>query len=98
MAWPVISETKRLCRSHDELAFFNRQRRRSSDSHKVMTMNDNARGKENSRDCDVSRETLLKLSKEITIKFIEVGRVTPSTFPECFTNIYKTLESTAETK
>lgn len=41
----------------------------------------------------VSQETLLKLSKEITIKFIEVGRVTPSTFSECFSDIYTTLES-----
>lgn len=43
---------------------------------------------------DVSEETLLKLSKEIAVKFIEVGRITPATFDECFKDIYTTLETT----
>lgn len=47
---------------------------------------------------DVSQETLLKLSKEISIKFIEVGRITPASFDECFKNIYSTLESTITKK
>lgn len=50
--------------------------------------------KNNADNCTVSQETLLKLSKEITIKFIEVGRITPATFPESFSDIYKTLKST----
>jgi hypothetical protein len=45
-------------------------------------------------ECAVSQETLLKLAKEITIKFIEVGRITPASFPESFSDIYKTLKST----
>lgn len=39
-------------------------------------------------------ETILKIAKEITVKFIEVGRVTPSTFPSTFTSIYNTIEKT----
>lgn len=42
----------------------------------------------------VTNETILKIAKEITVKFIEVGRVTPSTFPSTFTSIYNTIEKT----
>ena len=42
----------------------------------------------------VSDETILKIAKEITVKFIEVGRVTPTTFAAAFTNIYNTLDKT----
>lgn len=40
----------------------------------------------------VSEETLLKAAKEITVKFIEVGRVTPATFDATFKTIYATLK------
>ncbi len=42
----------------------------------------------------ISEETMLKISKEITIKFIEMGRVTPSTFSDSFKNIHTTIKST----
>jgi hypothetical protein len=42
----------------------------------------------------VSEETILKISKEIAVKFIEVGRITPATFPATFTTIYSTIEQT----
>lgn len=42
----------------------------------------------------VSSETLLKVTKEIVIKFIEVGRLTPSTFEQNFGNIYQTIKDT----
>jgi hypothetical protein len=42
----------------------------------------------------VSDETILKIAKEITVKFIEVGRVTPITFASAFTTIYNTLDKT----
>jgi len=45
------------------------------------------------RNC-VSEETILKISKEIAIKFIEVGRITPATFGNTFTNIYSTINQT----
>lgn len=42
----------------------------------------------------VSDETILKIAKEITVKFIEVGRITPTTFSSSFTNIYNTIYNT----
>jgi hypothetical protein len=45
-------------------------------------------------DPSVSDETLLKVTKEIVIKFIEVGRLTPSTFEPSFDKIYQTIKNT----
>ena len=42
----------------------------------------------------VSDELLLKISKEIVIKFIEVGRVTPASFNDSFTTIHDTIKAT----
>jgi hypothetical protein len=46
----------------------------------------------------VSDETILKISKEIAVKFIEVGRITPATFPSTFTTIYSSIEQTVRNK
>ncbi len=46
----------------------------------------------------VSDETILKIAKEITVKFIEVGRVTPTTFSSSFTNIYNTIDNAVRGK
>lgn len=43
----------------------------------------------------VSDETLLKIAKEVAIKFIEMGRLTPTTFDQIFPAIYRTIEQTA---
>ncbi len=45
-------------------------------------------------DRPVSDETLLKVAKEIVIKFIEVGRLTPATFEQNFESIYDTIKKT----
>jgi hypothetical protein len=45
-------------------------------------------------DRPVSDETLLKVAKEIAIKFIEVGRLTPATFEQTFDSIYNTIKET----
>lgn len=91
MAWPVISRTRASAvpltnwpssTGGGALLFF----------YPVVDMKE--QGKDTKNTNDVSEETLLKLSKEIAIKFIEVGRITPSTFPESFADIYKTLKST----
>lgn len=37
-------------------------------------------------------EQVLKISKEIVAKFIEVGRVSPATFDEVFKNVYKSIK------
>lgn len=44
----------------------------------------------------IADEVLLKVSKEIAIKFIEVGRLTPATFETNFAKIYNTVKDTVE--
>jgi hypothetical protein len=44
----------------------------------------------------VTDETILKIAKEISIKFIEVGRVTPATFEQSFKNIFSAIETTVK--
>ena len=39
----------------------------------------------------VSDDTILKVAKEVVVKFIEVGRLTPANFEETFRNIYKSV-------
>jgi hypothetical protein len=36
-------------------------------------------------------EQVLKIAKEIVAKFIEVGRVSPTTFDEAFKSVYKSV-------
>lgn len=40
------------------------------------------------------QEQILRASKEIAVKFIEVGRLSPSGFNQTFKDIYQTIEST----
>ncbi len=42
----------------------------------------------------IGGETVLKVTKEIVIKFIETGRITPATFNTTFKNIYKAIDET----
>ncbi len=46
----------------------------------------------------VSAETVLRVSKEIVVKFIEVGRVTPGNFSECFQDVYTSIKQTVDRK
>jgi len=46
----------------------------------------------------VSDETILKISKEIAIKFIEVGRLTPATFDQIFKEIHATVKQSSKSK
>lgn len=39
-------------------------------------------------------EQILRAAKEIVVKFIEGGRVSPTGFSETFKNIYRTVEET----
>lgn len=39
-------------------------------------------------------EQILRASKEIVVKFIETGRVSPTGFPETFKIIYNTVRET----
>ena len=44
----------------------------------------------------VAEETVLKISKEVVIKFIEMGRVTPSTFDDTFKKVHATIRETLQ--
>ena len=48
------------------------------------------------QDKTIGDEVLLKVSKEIAIKFIEVGRLTPATFEATFEKIYTSVKQTVE--
>ena len=39
-------------------------------------------------------EQILRAAKEIVVKFIECGRISPSSFHETFKDIYRTVEKT----
>lgn len=41
-------------------------------------------------------EQILKAAKEIVVKFIETGRLSPSAFPETFQSIYQTVAQTVK--
>ncbi len=41
--------------------------------------------------CLKEREIVLRAAKEIVVKFIEMGRVTPASFPEVFKRVYDTI-------
>jgi len=42
----------------------------------------------------VPDEVIIKVAKEVAIKFIEVGRLTPSTFNETFKDLYTGIKAT----
>lgn len=44
----------------------------------------------------INEESILKVSKEVAIKFIEMGRITPSSFDETFKKIHATIKETVE--
>ncbi len=44
----------------------------------------------------IGDEAILKISKEVAIKFIEIGRITPATFDETFRRIHATIKDTVE--
>jgi len=39
-------------------------------------------------------EQILKVTKEIVVKFIEAGRLSPTSVHEVFKNVYKTVQET----
>jgi hypothetical protein len=39
-------------------------------------------------------EQILRASKEIVVKFIEVGRLSPTNFTETFKSVYQAIEET----
>jgi len=43
-----------------------------------------------------TNDQILKAAKEIAVKFIETGRLSPNSFAETFKNIYHTIETTVK--
>lgn len=43
-------------------------------------------------DRPVSNEAVFKVTKEIVVKFIEVGRLTPANFAETYDMVFKTVK------
>ncbi|MGA9538230.1 MAG: conjugal transfer protein TraB [Desulfobacterales bacterium] len=43
-------------------------------------------------------EQILKATKEIVVKFIETGRLSPGSFGETFKSVYRTVEKTVKRK
>ena len=41
-------------------------------------------------------EQILKATKEIVVKFIETGRLSPTGFSDTFKNVYRTVEKTVK--
>ena len=41
-------------------------------------------------------EQILRAAKEIAVKFIEMGRLSPNAFPDFFREIYRTIEETVK--
>ena len=41
-------------------------------------------------------EQILRTTKEIVVKFIESGRISPSSFHETFKDIYRTVQKTTK--
>lgn len=39
-------------------------------------------------------KNVLQVAKEVAIKFIEVGRISPTNFPENFQSIYQAVQET----
>jgi len=46
----------------------------------------------------VTDEAIFKASKEIVVKFIEAGRVTPANFEETYQRVYSTVKQSVRSK
>ena len=46
----------------------------------------------------ISDEAIFKVAKEIVVKFIEVGRLTPSSFDATFERVYRAIERTVRSQ
>jgi hypothetical protein len=82
--------------AHDELAFFTRRRRIYVES--TMTTQDKTAQATGTMPGSITDEAILKIAKEIAVKFIEVGRITPAGFATAFATIYSTIEKTVRKK
>ena len=47
---------------------------------------------------EISNEMVFKVTKEIVVKFIEVGRLTPASFDSTFERVYRAIERTVRSQ
>ena len=47
---------------------------------------------------EITDEAVFKVAKEIVVKFIEVGKLSPSSFEETFDRVFKAVERTVRSK
>lgn len=59
--------------------------------------NDDKTGKAPLRQ-EIGDDVIFKVAKEIVVKFIEVGRLTPASFDSTFERVYKAIERTVRSK
>ena len=62
----------------------------------MTKMNENPRCPSPSR--PVSDDTIVKVAKEVVVKFIEVGRLSPANFDETFKSIYQTVHDVVRSR
>ena len=55
-----------------------------------------ARSKDQTQALSPKEEMALKVTKEIVVKFIEVGRLSPASFPETFKMVIDTVRQSLE--
>lgn len=55
-------------------------------------------GQKQNSSSSVTDDTILKISKEIVVKFIEMGKISPAGFDLNFRNIYTTIDTTVRNK
>ena len=46
----------------------------------------------------ITDDAIFKVTKEIVVKFIEVGRLTPANFAETYDMVYKAVEKSVRSK
>jgi len=46
----------------------------------------------------ITDEAVFKVVKEIVVKFIEVGRLTPANFPETYEQVFKTVRQSVNSE
>lgn len=54
------------------------------------------KGKSSPVNRPVTDEAIFKVTKEIVVKFIEVGRLTPANFEETYDMVYKTVKKSVQ--
>jgi len=58
----------------------------------------NEKGQKTEVNRPVTDEAIFKVTKEIVVKFIEVGRLTPANFEETYEQVYNTVKKSVRSE